>query len=93
VVAAARAVVAAGELPGSEDLLALPGVGPWTRDYVKLRCRADPDVFLSGDLAVRRALERLGAATAPAAVASTAQRWTPYRSLALMHLWADYLAL
>jgi AraC family transcriptional regulator, regulatory protein of adaptative response / DNA-3-methyladenine glycosylase II len=51
-------------------------------------------VFLPGDLAARRALERLGLpVTTQRAVASTAEAWRPYRSFALMHLWADYLAL
>jgi AraC family transcriptional regulator of adaptative response / DNA-3-methyladenine glycosylase II len=95
VVAAARAVAGSGEsLPPAAELLALPGVGPWTSDYVDLRCRAAPDVFLAGDLAVRRALERLGlAAVSPRSAASRAAAWTPHRSVALMHLWADYLGL
>jgi AraC family transcriptional regulator of adaptative response / DNA-3-methyladenine glycosylase II len=94
VVTAARAVVAAGgRLPPGVDLLALPGVGPWTVHYVDLRCRADQDVFLPGDLAVRRALNRLAQLSTPRAVTDLAARWSPYRSVALMHLWADYLDL
>jgi AraC family transcriptional regulator of adaptative response / DNA-3-methyladenine glycosylase II len=93
-VAAAGAVVAArGQLPPAADLLALPGVGPWTAQYVDLRCRADQDVFLSTDLAVRRTLDRLGAPSTPPAVADLAGRWSPYRSIALMQLWAAYLDL
>ncbi|WP_411155932.1 DNA-3-methyladenine glycosylase family protein [Microbacterium sp. NIBRBAC000506063] len=34
-------------------LLALPGIGPWTADYVRMRVTGDPDVFLPGDVAVR----------------------------------------
>jgi AraC family transcriptional regulator of adaptative response / DNA-3-methyladenine glycosylase II len=94
VVAAAAAVVAAGgRLPSPAQLLALPGIGPWTSDYVDLRCRAARDVFLPGDLGVRRALERLGVPAAPREAAALATRWTPYRSLALAHLWAAYLDL
>ena len=79
-----------GVVADDATLLALPGVGPWTVDYVRLRTRRDPDVFLSTDLAVRRQLSRLlpgPAATARAVVAG----WAPHRSLALVHLWADYL--
>ena len=42
------------------QLTALDGVGPWTAAYVALRGLGDPDVFLAGDLGVRRALEQLG---------------------------------
>lgn len=67
-------------------LLALPGVGPWTAGYVRLRGLGDPDVFLPTDLGVRRALERLGwAGTDPA-------RWRPWRSYAVHHLWSSLSA-
>jgi AraC family transcriptional regulator of adaptative response / DNA-3-methyladenine glycosylase II len=61
--------MAEGELaidPGSDReevrarLLALPGVGPWTTEYIAMRALADPDAFLPTDLGVRRALEALG---------------------------------
>ena len=41
-------------------LLALPGIGPWTADYVAMRALADPDVFLPTDIGVRNALTGLG---------------------------------
>jgi AraC family transcriptional regulator of adaptative response / DNA-3-methyladenine glycosylase II len=63
-------------------LLALPGIGPWTADYVAMRALGDPDVFLPTDLGARRALGVLGATT-PA----DPSRWSPWRSYALMHLW------
>ena len=91
VVACAAAVVAEGGLPPRERLLQLPGVGPWTADYVDLRCHQDPDVFLPTDLAVRRVLERAGHDGGPSAVAHRAGAWAPHRSTALMHLWATYL--
>ena len=37
-------------------LVALPGIGPWTADYVAMRALGHPDVFLPTDLAVRRVL-------------------------------------
>ena len=87
----ACAVAAAGGLPARSALLALAGVGPWTADYVDLRCRRDPDVFLASDLAVRRMLERVGLDGSPKAAAARAAGWSPYRSMALIHLWTDYL--
>jgi AraC family transcriptional regulator of adaptative response / DNA-3-methyladenine glycosylase II len=68
-------------------LLALPGIGPWTADYVRLRALGDPDVMLASDLGVRRALERRGQPGDPRSVAARAQAWRPWRSYALMHLW------
>jgi AraC family transcriptional regulator of adaptative response / DNA-3-methyladenine glycosylase II len=68
-------------------LLALPGIGPWTAAYVALRGLGDPDTFLSTDLGIRRALERLGRPTAAPAVEALSEHWRPWRSYAVMHLW------
>ena len=65
-------------------LLALPGIGSWTADYIAMRALADPDVFLPTDIGVRNALARLGHDTA---VAHASEGWRPWRSYALMHLW------
>jgi AraC family transcriptional regulator of adaptative response / DNA-3-methyladenine glycosylase II len=62
-------------------LLDVPGIGPWTADYVLLRGLGDPDVFLASDLGVIRALDELGA------TASAAEAWRPWRSYAVHHLW------
>jgi AraC family transcriptional regulator of adaptative response / DNA-3-methyladenine glycosylase II len=64
-------------------LLTLPGIGPWTAALVGLRGLADPDVWLPGDLALRRSLRTLGSSDTDAAT-----RWRPWRSYAVMHLWA-----
>ncbi|TIC81097.1 DNA-3-methyladenine glycosylase 2 family protein [Nocardioides sp. GY 10127] len=68
-----------------EALLALPGIGPWTADYVAMRALADPDVFLPTDVGVRTAATRLG--EDPAAVVARSGAWSPWRSYALLHLW------
>jgi AraC family transcriptional regulator of adaptative response / DNA-3-methyladenine glycosylase II len=65
-------------------LLELPGIGPWTADYVAMRALGHPDVFLPTDLAVRRLLA--GLAT-PGGGDPDPERWKPWRSYALMHLW------
>ncbi|MGN6799604.1 MAG: AlkA N-terminal domain-containing protein, partial [Gaiellaceae bacterium] len=41
-------------------LLALPGVGPWTADYLRMRAVSDPDVLLDTDLGVRASATALG---------------------------------
>ena len=73
-------------------LLALPGIGPWTAEYIAMRALRDPDAFLPSDLGVRRALERAGRDGRPAAAAALAERWRPYRAYALQHLWASLSA-
>ncbi|MEZ0164803.1 DNA-3-methyladenine glycosylase 2 [Kineococcus sp. LSe6-4] len=65
------------------ELLALPGIGPWTADYVALRVLGDDDAFLPSDLVLRRALGGIAAREALA----RAQAWRPWRGHALLHLW------
>ena len=65
------------------NLLALPGIGPWTVDYLALRVLRDPDAFPVGDLVLRRAL---GGVT-PAEATAMGERWRPWRAYATMHLW------
>lgn len=73
-------------------LLALPGIGPWTSEYIAMRALRDPDAFLPGDLGVRHALEQLGHDGRPAAATSISQRWRPYRAYAVQYLWASLQA-
>ena len=70
-------------------LLALPGIGEWTTEYIAMRALRDPDAFLPSDLGVRHALEQLGHDGRPAAATKLAERWRPYRAYALQHLWAS----
>lgn len=71
--------------PTRARLLALPGIGQWTVDYVSVRALGDRDAFVPGDLVLRRAL---GVATAKEADA-LAEAWRPYRAYALFHLWTS----
>lgn len=59
-------------------LLALPGIGPWTASYIRMRALSDPDVFLPTDAGVIRALGGSPGSDA----------WRPWRSYAVHHLWA-----
>ncbi len=72
-------------------LLTLPGIGPWTADYVALRALGHPDVFLPTDLGVRNALRGLGEPVDR--LAEQAERWRPWRSYALLHLWSSLALL
>ena len=66
-------------------LLEIPGIGPWTADYIALRALGDPDVFLPTDIGVRDALRLLD--RDPAEAATLAEAWRPWRSYAQLHLW------
>ncbi|MXG88096.1 helix-turn-helix domain-containing protein [Nocardioides sp. YIM 123512] len=69
-------------------MIALPGIGPWTADYVAMRALGHPDVFLPTDIGVRNALRGLGHdPDSVAAVIADSDRWRPWRSYALLHLW------
>lgn len=74
------------------DLLAQPGIGPWTAAYVAMRVLGDPDVLLDTDLVARRGAGLLGAPADPGALRHHARRWAPWRSYAGSHLWRTALA-
>ena len=76
-------------------LTALRGIGPWTADIYLLFCLGHPDVFPTGDLALRHAVaEGLGRSRPmPAAeVAAEAIAWSPWRAVAARLFWAYYRA-
>lgn len=68
-------------------LLALPGIGPWTADYVRMRVLGDPDVLLPGDVAARAGAAASGIPAAPKELAAWAARTAPWRSYLTAHLW------
>jgi AraC family transcriptional regulator of adaptative response / DNA-3-methyladenine glycosylase II len=69
-------------------LVALPGIGPWTAEYVAMRAVRDPDAFMPTDLGIRRAARSLGQPDDPAHLVALTQGWRPWRSYAMVHLWA-----
>ena len=95
--AALAGVVDRGELvmdPGADPLevrralVRLPGIGPWTAEYVALRALRDPDAFMPTDLGIRRGARALGLSDDPASLVAHAERWRPWRSYAMAHLWS-----
>jgi AraC family transcriptional regulator of adaptative response / DNA-3-methyladenine glycosylase II len=66
-----------------EQLLALPGVGPWTADYIAMRALGWPDAFPAGDLGLRKALGGITAAECE----RRSSAWRPWRAYAAAHLW------
>jgi AraC family transcriptional regulator of adaptative response / DNA-3-methyladenine glycosylase II len=69
-------------------LLAIPGIGPWTADYVALRALGDSDAFPAGDLGLRRGARALGLPSDARGLEAHAERWRPWRRYAAHHLWA-----
>ena len=68
-------------------LLARPGIGPWTADYVRMRVLGDPDITLPGDVAVRAGAAAAGIPSDPKAFEAWAVRLAPWRSYLTAHLW------
>jgi len=74
------------------ELTKVPGIGPWTAHGFLLVALDRPDVLLTGDLALRRVVERLyGFDHLPpdAEMLAVAEPWRPYRSLAVGYLFAS----
>ena len=73
-------------------LTSIPGIGPWTAHGFLLVAVDRPDVFLTGDLALRRAVKgAYGFDHLPTddEMLQLAERWRPYRSLAVSYLFAS----
>ncbi len=62
----------------------IPGIGPWTIDYLAIRLGRDPDAFPESDLGLLRA----AGLTDPRLLLRRAEQWRPYRAYAAMYLWA-----
>lgn len=69
------------------QLLALPGVGPWTADYVLLRAARATDSFPARDVALLGAARDLGIADDHGSLFEALQAASPWRSYASLHLW------
>jgi AraC family transcriptional regulator of adaptative response / DNA-3-methyladenine glycosylase II len=69
------------------QLLALPGIGPWTAEVIAMRGLGDPDAFPVSDLGLRLAAEQLGLPGDQRALDARSRQWRPWRSYATQHLW------
>jgi AraC family transcriptional regulator of adaptative response / DNA-3-methyladenine glycosylase II len=66
-----------------EALQSLPGIGPWTAEYIAMRSFGDPDAFPHSDLGLLHALK----IDKPAKLLLLSEKWRPWRSYAALHLW------
>jgi AraC family transcriptional regulator, regulatory protein of adaptative response / DNA-3-methyladenine glycosylase II len=64
-------------------LCEIPGIGPWTAQYVAMRALREPDAFPSSDLGLLRA----SAVSTPQELAQRSEPWRPWRAYAAMYLW------
>ncbi len=67
-------------------LTAIPGIGPWTAEYIAMRALRDPDAFPAGDLGLRKAAAN-GAPINARELGTMAETWRPWRAYAAMLLW------
>src|ERR1700728_3412102 len=68
-------------------LAALPGVGPWTAQYVALRALGEPDALPYGDWVLRRMAARGAAPLTAQQLEQRSETWRPWRSYATVYLW------
>jgi 3-methyladenine DNA glycosylase/8-oxoguanine DNA glycosylase len=66
-------------------LIALPGIGPWTAHYVRMRALGDRDAFPAADLGVLKAMAVAGIHKRD--IIARAESWRPWRAYATLHLW------
>ena len=72
------------------ELTAIKGIGVWTAQMFLMFTLGRPDIFAPDDVGLQNAMKRLyGWDVVPkkAELASFAERWAPYRSVACLHLW------
>ena len=70
-------------------LVALPGIGDWTAQYIALRALREPDAFPAGDLGLRKALSEDGSPLAVRVLEERSLAWKPWRAYAAMRLWTS----
>jgi AraC family transcriptional regulator of adaptative response / DNA-3-methyladenine glycosylase II len=68
---------------------ALPGIGPWTAQYIALRALGHPDAFPAEDLVLQKHLPEDGSRLSAKALLQRAEPWRPWRGYAVIQLWRD----
>jgi AraC family transcriptional regulator of adaptative response / DNA-3-methyladenine glycosylase II len=72
-----------------ERLCRIPGVGPWTANYIAMRGLREPDAFPAADIGVLRALAVGSKRPTPKEVTMEAETWRPWRAYATLRLWTQ----
>ncbi len=71
----------------AQGFVALPGIGPWTAQYVAMRGLSLADAFPASDLGVLKALGVDGRKATERAASARAESWRPWRAYATILLW------
>ncbi|WP_338575657.1 DNA-3-methyladenine glycosylase [Pseudomonas canadensis] len=75
---------------GVARLVALPGIGDWTAQYIAMRQMREADAFASGDIGLINALVALeGGPVSARQLLARAEAWRPLRAYAAQHLWTS----
>nr|WP_205347729.1 AlkA N-terminal domain-containing protein [Pseudomonas allii] len=75
---------------GVARLVALPGIGDWTAQYIAMRQMREADAFASGDIGLINALAALeGGPVSARQLLARAEAWRPLRAYAAQHLWTS----
>jgi DNA-3-methyladenine glycosylase II len=75
---------------GVARLVALPGIGDWTAQYIAMRQMRETDAFASGDIGLINALAALeGGPVSARQLLARAEAWRPLRAYAAQHLWTS----
>ena len=72
------------------EIVAVRGLGEWSAHMFLMFFLERPDVLPTGDLGIRRAVQRLydlAEPPAPAELRRIAEPWRPHRTLACIYLW------
>ena len=81
-----------GELPlysiqdtgeGIKQLIAMPGIGAWTANYIAMRAWGERDIFLHSDYLIKQRFPNM----TPATINRYAKIWKPWRSYATLLIW------
>jgi DNA-3-methyladenine glycosylase II len=78
------------------QLVAQPGIGIWSAEMFLIHQLHRPDILPSGDIGIRRGIQRLWVLESPPSIKETIARgmlWSPYRSYASALLWRSLAAV
>ena len=74
-----------------KQLSAIKGIGHWTTDVYLMFCLQAHDIFPIGDIALVNTVKELTTAKTTDEIMLLAERWKPFRSLAVYFFWHYYL--
>lgn len=73
-----------------EELTQIKGIGEWTAEMFLMFGLGRKDVFSTGDLILRNAMEELYGISDRKEMRQKAEDWKPYRTIASLYLWKNF---